>query len=192
MDADAVHAQRVERFKDLLLAGVLALVGVGGFLFINPTGAEVYPGPGGITWRTLPFLYSGLLLGLVALYALSTVRDLLALSRHREPPARLTERAPVRRQPVADARRVATLVALVAYAASIAPFGFAITTPVLLFAMLTILGRRGPASNLAIALVGAALLWVLFVGVLKLPMEGRTFDPVTPALNDLWRATGAR
>lgn len=182
---------RNERFKDLALAAALAVVGIGGFVFVGPSDM-VYPGPGGLTWRSLPFIYSGLLLALVALYVGSTVLDLLAMRRGRVPPALLGPRPPVQRDSVADMRRLATFGCILAYALALAPFGFAIATPVLLFAMLRVLGRRDLMRNAVVALVGGLLLWLLFVGILKLPLEGRTFDPLTPALNALYRATGAR
>ena len=89
-------------------------------------------------------------------------------------------------------RRVLCVACILLYALGIETVGFALSTPLLLFAMLRILGRRHLGHNLALALVGGLLLWILFVGVLKLPMTGLVWDPVTPVLNDLYRLTGAR
>lgn len=187
-----MNSARQERLKDLLLAAVLLVVAVGGFVFINPTGAEVTDGPGGLSWRTLPFLYSGALIVLVALFAASALLDLWLIGQGRAPRSLFGERPPVAANPVADARRIITLACLFAYAAAIKMFGFAIATPVLLFVMLRVLGRRNLLENLAVALIGALLLWILFVGILKLPLSGQTWDPLTPLLNDLYAMTGAR
>ena len=181
-----------ETVKDLALAVALACVGAGGFLFVNPTGADVFEGPGGMTWRSLPFIYSGLLLFLVALLGASTLHDMLRLRRGREPLALLGERPPAASDRGTWLKRALTVAGIFLYAAGIEAFGFAISTPLLLFAMLAVLGQRNYGRNLLLALVGGLLLWVLFVGVLKLPMTGLAWDPVTPVLDDLYRMTGAR
>lgn len=187
-----MESARRERLKDLLLAAVLLVVGIGGFLFVNPTGAAVHEGPGGLSWRSLPFLYSGLLLFLVAIFILSTVLDLWLIARGEAPRALLGERPPVTGDPVSDGRRVLTLICLVAYAAALKAFGFAIATFVLLFVMLRVLGRSAYVQNTLIALVGTLLLWVLFIGILKLPIEGNVWDPVTPFFKAIYAITGAR
>ncbi len=181
-----------ETVKDLVLAVVLACVGVGGFLFVNPTDSPVFDGPGGMSWRSLPFIYSGLLLFLVAVLAASTLHDALRLRRGREPLALLGERPPATSDRGTWLKRVLTVACIFLYAAGIEAFGFAISTPLLLFAMLTVLGERNHGRNVLLALIGGLLLWILFVGVLKLPMTGLTWDPVTPVLDDLYRMTGAR
>ena len=181
-----------ETVKDLVLAVALACVGVGGFLFVNPTDAQVFDGPGGMSWRSLPFIYSGLLLFLVAVLAASTLHDTQRLRRGREPLALLGERPPSTSDRRTWMRRALTVAAIFLYAAGIEAFGFAISTPLLLFAMLTVLGQRNFRRSVLLALVGGLLLWILFVGVLKLPMTGLVWDPVTPVLDDLYRMTGAR
>ncbi len=181
-----------ETIKDLVLAVALACVGAGGFLFINPTDAPVFDGPGGMSWRSLPFIYSGLLLFLVALLGASTLHDMLRLRRGREPLALLGERPPSASDRGTWLKRLLTVACIFFYAAGIEAFGFAISTPLLLFAMLTLLGQRRYGQSLLLSLVGGLLLWILFVGVLKLPMTGLTWDPVTPVLDDLYRLTGAR
>jgi len=55
-----------------------------------------------------------------------------------------------------------------------------------------VLGRRNLVENLAVSLIGALALWLLFVGILKLPLSGQTWDPLTPLLNQLYALTGAR
>lgn len=187
-----MNSARTERYKDLLLATLLAMVGIGGFVFVNPTGAEIMIGPGGLSWRTLPFIYSALLLGLVALFALSTLLDLWLIERGEEPRSLLGERPAVARDRVADLRRVTTLACLFGYAAALDAFGFVIATFLLLFAMLRVLGRRNHWKNLLVSLVGTLLFWLLFIEILKLPIQGRLWDPLTPWLNALYVMTGAR
>ena len=58
--------------------------------------------------------------------------------------------------------------------------------------MLRVRGRRNLVENLAVSLIGALALWLLFVGILKLPLSGQTWDPLTPLLNQLYALTGAR
>jgi hypothetical protein len=184
--------ERQERIKDLILAAVLCLVAIGGFVFVNPTEAAINDGPGGLSFRTLPFIYSGALLFLVALFAASTIYDLWLMRAGKAPRSLFGERMPVEHNPTADIRRVITLACLIGFAAGLKAFGFAIATPVLLFLMLGVLGRSNWLENLLLALVGGAVLWILFVGILKLPLEGSFWDPVTPLLNKLYSLTGAR
>lgn len=177
-----------EAVRDLALVAALAAIGVGGFLFVNPSATEVVTGPGGLTRHSLPFIYSGLLLFLVALLGVSAFRRL-----RRVPASAASEASGDRRETVRTVvRRVLCVACILLYALGIETVGFAISTPLLLFAMLRILGRRHLGHNLVLALVGGLLLWILFVGVLKLPMTGLLWDPVTPVLNDLYRLTGAR
>jgi Tripartite tricarboxylate transporter TctB family len=187
-----MNPERRERYKDLLLAAVLLFVGVGGFIFINPTGAKITDGPGGLSWRTLPFIYSGSLLCLVLLFIAATVYDLWLIHRKQAPRSILGSPPVVRHDPLADLRRVVTVGCLFGYAASIKLFGFAISTPVLLFVMLAVLGRRNWPANLSVSLIGAIVLWVLFVGVLKLPLTGEYWDPLTPLLEEFYAMSGAR
>ena len=181
-----------ERYKDLAVVAVLTVVGIGGFVWINPEETEIYPGAGGLTWRSLPFIYSGILLFLVALWGASTVLDISRLRNWKRPPSVLGMPKPASSTPVAQMRRVAAFVAILVYAWAIGAFGFALSTPVLLFTMLVVFGRRNMAENLAIALIGSLVCWVLFAGVLKLPLTGDLWDPLTPVLNDLYKMTGLR
>ena len=154
-----------ETVKDLALTVVLACIGVGGFLFVNPTGTDVFEGPGGMSWRSLPFIYSGLLLFLVALLGASTLHDMLRLRRGREPMALLGERPPDASDRGTWLKRALTVACIFLYAVGIEAFGFAISTPLLLFVMLAVLGQRNYGRNLLLALVGGLLLWV--------PVRGR-------------------
>jgi len=174
------------------MAFALALVGIGGFVFINPTGSDVYPGPGGMNWQTLPLIYSGLLLALVGVYVLSTLADLRHLFRGEAPRSMLGERPPVSGSNLSNLRRVLTLLCLVFYAVGLREVGFAIATTVLLFVMLRVLGRTDLLRNAVVSILGGLLLWILFVGILKLPLTGQFWDPLTPVLNALYQMTGAR
>lgn len=185
-------AARNERYKDLGLAVALAFVGIGGFLFVNPTGAAVSQGPGGINWQTMPLLYSSLLLILVGFFAISTLIDLRKLSQGEQPPSLLGARPPVTGTAISNWRRVLALGCLIGYAASLQAFGFAISTLALLFIMLRVLGRKNILQNAIVAVTGTLLLWVLFIGILKLPISGDVWDPLTPVLSKLYQMTGAR
>lgn len=174
-----------DKARDLVLAGAIALFAIGGFVFVNPTGVEVFQGPGGLSWRSLPFLYSGLLLALTLLFAAATLRDLL-LARRSGAAEAPRERTP----PSVTLRRAATLAVLLLYVAGFTAFGFTLTTPLFLFCMFYVFGRTSLAGNLALALVGGAALWLLFVQILDLPLRGHLWDPVTPALSHALRALG--
>ena len=179
-----------ERLKDLVLAVVLVAIGIGGFLFINPQGADVTTGPGGLSWRSLPFIYSGLLIALSLIYGASTaigLRRAIADANGTQHGSQIETRPGERK---ANGRRVATLIALVGYALALPLFGFAIATPLLLLAMFVVLGREGLASNIGLALFGGFLLWLLFVRVLKLPLRGDLWDPITPILSKIVGAIG--
>lgn len=190
--SEAPKTQLSERYKDLTLITALAVIGVGGYLAINFEETDIYPGAGGLSWRSLPFIYSGLLLLLLALWAGSTLLDISKLRRGAAAPSVLGMPEPKGSTPVAQRRRIAAFVALLAYAWSIGAFGFAISTPVMLFAMLWVFGRRDLRKNLILALIGALLCWILFAGLLKLPLRGDMWDPLTPLLHDLYGLTGLR
>lgn len=191
MSKDTANAL-TERYKDLALIVVLAIVGIGGFLTINFEETEIYPGAGGLSWRSIPFIYSAVLLFLVALWAASTLLDIVKLRNGEEPPTMLGMPEPKTSESIASFRRAATFVAIIVYAWCLERFGFALSTPVLLFALLWVFGRRDIRQNLIIALVGALVCWILFAGILKLPLTGDLWDPLTPILNDLYKATGLR
>ncbi|MEZ5842396.1 MAG: tripartite tricarboxylate transporter TctB family protein [Hyphomicrobiaceae bacterium] len=180
-----------DRIKDLVTALVLAGVAIGGFLFINPKGAAVTEGPGGLSWRSLPFIYSGLLLALTVVYASISMIGLRRALRNRMDAAVATlEHPPLTDQRRTDLRRLATVACLVLYATTLPMFGFALTTPVLLLALFFVFGRTNLFANLTLSLLGGFLLWLLFVGILKLPLRGEVFDPLTPFMSNTLRAMG--
>lgn len=178
-----------ERLKDLLTAAILIVVGIGGFVFINPTGASITDGPGGLSWRSLPFIYSGLLLALTGLYLVSTLRGLAAAMGTRDagPAPDLDEAAHAR---ITNLRRIGVIICTVAYMVALPLFGFVMTTPVLLFVMFYLFGRTALTGNLLTAIIGGLALSLLFIGFLKLPLHGSLWDPATHWLNGLMRSIG--
>lgn len=187
-----MEAHLRERYKDLALIVVLAIIGICGFFLINLEESEVYPGPGGLSWRSLPFIYSGILLALVAIFAASTLLDIALLKKGHAAKSFLGAITPQSANRVTTLRRIAVFVGIIAYAWGLGAFGFALSTPVLLFVMFFVLGRMNFMENLVLAILGSLLMWCLFVGFLKLPISGDLWDPVTPVLNSLWKMTGLR
>ena len=186
-----------ERVKDLVTVVLLLAVGVGGFLFINPKGAAITEGPGGLSWRSLPFIYSGLLIGLTLVYGLTSAYGLWRAVRNGEDGETGEAASPELRDEgdrkaarTADLRRVAVVVCLAAYALSLPMFGFIITTPVLLLVLFYAFGRTRLSHNLTLAIVGGAVLSLLFIGLLKLPLRGAVWDPATPSVSQLFRTLG--
>lgn len=165
--------------KDLFTAVALLAFALGGFAFINLDGAVAYPGPGGITWKTMPFIYSGGLAFLSLIYIGQSIRK---ISREKATP-----RVPVSAEREAEerlifTRRWITLALLLTYAALMKVIGFAILTPPFLFALFRLYGRGNALGDAALSLVGGFALWMLFVPVLQLNLKGGWFDPVTPFL----------
>ncbi|MEM8854463.1 MAG: tripartite tricarboxylate transporter TctB family protein [Pseudomonadota bacterium] len=176
-----------EGAKDLVTAIGLFLFALGGFVFINLDGAAAYAGPGGVTWRTMPFIYSGALAFLSVLYmgqSILRIRRELAL-----PPQSVNAEEAAERALVLF-RRVATLVLLVIYASLLKLIGFAILTPIFLFSLFRLYKNGTVLNDAGLSLVGGFALWVLFVRVLQLNLKGTWFDPVTPFLFSAFKAVG--
>lgn len=194
---------QTEKAKDLTLGLVVLAIAIGGFVFINPTGAAVTKGVGGLTWRTLPFIYSGLLLVFTLLFLGFTLfKGAQPVSEEGEAENELAAQAAEIDGPapeegpklfgfdLADVRRVAVIALLIAYSQAIGAFGFALSTPVFLFAVLYVFGKMKPVENLLVSLIGGAVLWMLFSYLLHMPLTGSVWDPVTPGLNHALRAMG--
>lgn len=191
-----------EKAKDALLGLAIVAFAVCGFLFVNPTNAPAIEGPGGITWRTLPYIYSGLLLALASLFVILTLlRGPLPLSPDPgdvEPAADDDSAARPDDQPSSATsarwlpafRRLAVVIILVVYSQALGAFGFAMSTPLFLFALLYVFGRTQARENALISLIGGFALWVLFAYLLKMPLAGDVWDPVTPTLTAAARMVG--
>ncbi|MEO4043652.1 tripartite tricarboxylate transporter TctB family protein [Hoeflea sp. CAU 1731] len=180
-----------EKTKELALDGCILVFAVGGLLFVNPTGSPIFEGPGGLSWRSLPLLYSGLLLGL-AVFSIG-----ITLVAGREAPKTTTpatdgqmDEPQSESEMLHNLRRLGVAVALILYSQALVYMGFALSTPVFLFALLFLFGRRNLLENLAVSLIGGALLWLLFAYLLRMPLRGSLWDPLTPILMHTLRAIG--
>lgn len=193
-----------EKSKDLVLGLCILAFALGGFVFVNPTGAPVTEGPGGLSWRTLPLIYSGLLLALAVVFLAATLLGASeAVGGRSDGPAdrpatadggsgqAAIETGPPGSRAVPAMRRVGVVVCLLAYSQALGAFGFALSTPVFLLALLYLFGRRDARENLLVSIVGGGVLWVLFAYLLRMPLRGDVWDPVTPALLSGLRALGA-
>lgn len=196
---------QTDKAKDLTLGLVVLAIAIGGFLFVNPTGAAVTKGVGGLTWRTLPFIYSGLLLVFALLFLGFTLfqgkqpvsgeeaieNELAAEAAAIDGGAADEQQAPkMFGLDLADLRRLAVIALLIAYSKAIGLFGFAMSTPVFLFAVLYVFGKTKLVENLLVSLIGGAVLWLLFSYLLHMPLTGGAWDPLTPALNHSLKALG--
>ncbi|SIN76492.1 tripartite tricarboxylate transporter TctB family protein [Vannielia litorea] len=167
---------RTDGGKDLVTAVALLCAAIGGFVFINPNGSSIYPGAGGLTWRTLPFIYAALLSALSVIYVIQSVAKLRRdLATGQVAPVDSETR-------IVLFRRVGTLGLLLGFVSLLKVVGFAMVAPAFLF-LLFRLYKRGPIlGDAGISLCGALALWTLFVPILKLNLKGDVFDPLTPAL----------
>lgn len=188
-----------EKTQDLGLGLLVLVIAIGGFLFVNPTDAPVSHGPGGMSWQSLPFIYSGLLLILAIVFIASTLVGMRngggkddqeagktpdgLIDNTRENTLIIAEKPDI----LSTVRRVSVVLCLILYTLLLDAFGFAMTTPFFLFAMLYTFGRRNLVENTLISGVGGSVLWVLFDFLLKMPLRGKVWDPLTPALTGLLR-----
>lgn len=176
-----------EAKKDLLTGIALLLLAIGGFVFINPNGASVYAGDGGLTWRSMPFAYASALVLTSSIYIFQSLRKMRAPGGAKAEPKDELQRRTARTVLV---RRVVTLVLLLVFAALLQVIGFAILAPLFLFALFRLYERGRWQGDATLALVGGFCLWLLFVPVLKLNLAGAVFDPLTPLLMRLVAAVG--
>ena len=175
--------------SEVITALGLAVFAVCGVLFINSDGLDVYPGPGGITWQTLPVGYSWALLALALLYLVQSLIKLRTEIASYSRPARSVQKRSEAR--TIFLRRTGTIVFLIVYIALLGQVGFAIATPLFLLALLRLYQRGSLGGDIAISVSGGLILWLLFVPLLKLNLRGEAFDPVTPALQRLLSLIGA-
>ena len=133
-----------EKVQEILLGTFVLGIGIIGFVFINPTDAPVTEGPGGLSWRTVPFIYAGLLIALAVVFlAITIIRGPIPVDEVTPEEAEYDaeEEAMEAAAPhptmfgvqIATLRRVAVIVALILYAQAMNAFGFAMTTPLFLF-----------------------------------------------------------
>lgn len=189
-----------DKTKDLAVGVAVLLFAIGGFVFVNPTHAPLTEGPGGLSWRTIPFIYSGLLLALAVIYLVITaVRGAVPMEEataeeahaHAEADAEAHAPEPMRFGfRLSTIRRTAVIIALVVYSQAIGAFGFALSTPVFLYVLLHIFGRPRVRENAIVSVVGGLALWVLFDHLLKMPLRGDVWDPLSPALTAAFKAMG--
>lgn len=189
-----------EKSKNLALGVFILAIAIGGFLFVNPTGAPITKGIGGITWRTLPFIYSGLLFILACLFLGLTIwQGRLPSAAEDEIEASGVEEVSTQIEPpaarlmgiqLATLRRLAVVTLLIIYSQALNAFGFAIATPPFLLAVLFVFGRTKLGENILVSTVGGLVLWFLFSYLLRMPLSGAIWDPLTPALNHFLRALG--
>ncbi|MDC0738300.1 tripartite tricarboxylate transporter TctB family protein [Cognatishimia sp. SS12] len=173
--------------KDLLTALCILVFALGGFFFINSEGASVYPGDGGLTWRTLPFIYSGLLTGLSLIYLTQSFHKMRAEDAG-APKAR--DAAEERTERIVWVRRIGSLLLLLAFAMTLKVFGFATVVPIFLFLLFRLYQRGRWQTDLMLSIGGGFLLWVLFVPVLKMNLKGGALDVLTPILLKALKAVG--
>lgn len=190
-----------EKLKEVCLGVFVLGISIVGFLFVNPTNAPVTEGPGGLSWRTVPYIYSGLLMGLALLFlAITIIRGPIPVDdmTSEEEAAEAEEDATEAARPhpeffgfeVSTWRRIAVILALIVYSQAMSAFGFLLTTPLFLFLVLYIFGRTKLTENLLVSLIGGLALWTLFVHLLKMPLTGQIWDPLTPALSGTLRLLG--
>lgn len=188
-----------EKSKNLALGVFILAISIGGFLFINPSDAPVSTGVGGVSWRTLPFIYSGLLFVLACLFIGSTLwwgdAPDSAAGQMPTTPAEASDAADAPDARIfgmraAPLRRVAVVLLLIVYSQALGAFGFALSTPLFLFALLFVFGKTKLVENIFVALIGGFALWFLFAHLLRMPLRGAVWDPLTPVLNHALKALG--
>lgn len=189
------------KLKEIAIGVFILGISVVGFLFINPTNAPVAEGAGGLTWQTIPLIYSGLLMALAILFlAITIIRGPIPVEEITPEETKFEEEEEAEEAAaphpmlfgfqLSTVRRVAVIVALIVYSQAMDAFGFAMTTPIFLFLLLYIFGRMKFRENFLVALIGGTIMWVLFAYLLKMPLEGKIWDPLTQVLTDALRALG--
>lgn len=190
-----------EQLKEVAIGVFILAISVVGFVFVNPTDAAVTEGPGGMSWRTIPYIYSGLLMALAVLFlAITIFKGPIPVDSVTPAEAAVDADEQAREAaaphptwlglPLSLVRRIAVIAALIVYSQVIQAFGFALSTPVFLFLVLYIFGRTKLVENLLVSVIGGLVLWTLFAHLLKMPLAGSVWDPVSPALGAAFKALG--
>lgn len=173
--------------KDLITALAILGFAIGGFLFVNPNGVSVYPGDGGLTWRTLPFIYATLLCILSLIYVAQSLQKMR--NERTQNVAQDDDQQPEFER-VVRVRRIGSLLLLLCFAATLKVFGFAVVAPILLFLLFRLYQRGHWKTDLMLSFGGGLALWVLFVPVLKMNLKGGSLDALTPILLSTLNAVG--
>lgn len=183
-----------EKWKDVTLGGFVVGIALAGFIFVNPTDAPVVSQAGGMSWRTLPYIYSGLLLFLACLFIATTILNgPIPVEDHtteQEQTDKSSEAEDDRIPARSMIRRLLVVVLLIVYSQLLKSFGFALSTPMFLFAIQLTFGNRNVGKNLAVSVIGGGVLWVLFAHLLHMPLRGDVWDPVSPFLTHALHAIG--
>lgn len=183
-----------EKWKDVALGGFVVGIALAGFVFVNPTDAPVVAQAGGMSWRTLPYIYSGLLLFLACLFIGTTILHgpvpVEDHSTEQEQTDTGNDAEDGRILTQSMIRRLLVVVLLIVYSQLLRSFGFAISTPIFLFAIQLTFGNRNLGKIVAVSVIGGGVLWVLFAHLLHMPLRGDLWDPVSPFLTHVLNAIG--
>ena len=168
---------RADSVKDLMVAAVLCLLGIGAFVSINLTEASPIAETRSLTHATMPSVYALILAFLSLLYGANAAYRLLRLRAGR-PPFEAAEQVTSQevgkgwireRWPILF-RTALTLVLLVAYVLLLKHVNFFLLTTVFLFTMFYVYGQNNYKKIAVIAVAGGACLSLLFISILKLPI----------------------
>jgi hypothetical protein len=157
-----------ESAKDLALAAALAAVGGAALIALSRTadkGAHVADVVG---FATLPRLYAGILVALSALMGAGALLRMLAGRQAGSTPGAV---APLLAQRVVLIRTAGTVALTVLYVLGLERFPFFPVTAGFLGASFLLYGRRPLWAVALIAVLGAAILHGVFVGIIDLPLH---------------------
>lgn len=157
-----------ERFKDLLLALVLIVVGVGALIVLAHTKSGGTDSANVVGFATLPRLYAALLVGLGLLLAGTSGVQVIKERRGTVTPTMVSSALS---DPIVLMRAIGTVVLLVLYVVGLEALPFFPVTVAFLALMFLIYGRKPLWRVLIVAAVGAAALDVVFVRIIELPLH---------------------
>lgn len=157
--------------KELVLSSALMILSLSAVLIINTTGQQTQVADTeSLTFATMPTIYGSILLLLSAIFFLGSLRQFLS-AKHRIP-SKTTEGAesdsPSSRTVIT--RIGLTLVILVTYVVLLEYVQFLVVTALFLFVMFWVFGQRSLWKMAAVALLGGASFYGLFIYVLDLPI----------------------
>ncbi len=157
-----------ESTKDFVLAAAFIAVGVAALVVLARTKAGGSSGADVVGFATLPRLYAGLLVGLGALLAASSLFKMLrdARSHHVAPKVRSAFA-----DPIVLMRAFGSIVLMILYVLGLQQFPFFPVTAVFLAVMFFLYGRGPIWRVLLVAILGGAVLDVLFIRIINLPLH---------------------